>query len=301
MTALVTGASGYLGYHLTAKLAERGEAVIAVLRPTSRADHLAALGDRVTVHIDDATSDGLTGVFADTEIETVYHLAAHRPGGGAEDEDATTGANVRFGVRLLDAMADGDCRILVNAGSYWQFNAEGERAPNSLYAAAKQEFQDILADRVEDNAVRAVSLILFDIYGPGDWRGGVTAALCRAARGEAVDMTDGEQVLDMVHVSDVADAFLTAGALIRDGKIGNLHQHYFIGSGHRASLREIAAVFETVCNCPLSLNWGALDYRSNQIFSPCPAEPTLPGWEPHLSLDAGLADIVRELTLSETA
>ena len=114
-------------------------------------------------------------------------------------------------------------------------------------------------------------------------------------------MTGGEQVLDLVHVTDVVDAFLTAGAQIRDGKIGNPHQQYFIGSGHRASLREIAAVFETVCERPLSLNWGALDYRPNQIFLPCPAEPALSGWQPRLSLNAGLADIVRELTLSDTA
>jgi nucleoside-diphosphate-sugar epimerase len=243
----------------------------------------------------------LTSIFSDTEIKTVYHLAAHRPGGGTEDEDAMAEANVRFDVRLLNAMAGGDCRTLVNAGSYWQFNGEGERAPNSLYATAKQEFQDILADRVDDYAIRAVSLVLFDIYGPGDWRGGVTAALCRAAQGEIVDMTGGEQVLDMVYVSDVVDAFLTAGAFIRDGKIGNPHQHYFIGSGQRAGLREIATVFEAACERPLALNWGALDYRRNQIFSPCPAEPALPGWEPRVSLDEGFAGIVREMHLGVSA
>lgn len=306
MTALVTGASGYLGYHLTAKLAERGEAVIAVLRPTSRNDHLAALGDRVTFHFDDATLDGLRRVFADKKIETVYHLATHRPGSVPENKEETTEANVRFGVRLLNAMADGDCRTLVNVGSYSQFNGEGERAPNSFYAAAKQEFQDILADRVgdgnrDDGVLRAVSLIPFDVYGPGDWRNNIIAVLCRAAQGEAVDVTGGEQVLEMVHVSDVADAFLSAGALIRDGNIGNPHQHYFIGSGRRASLREIADVFETVCKRPLAINWGALTYCPNQIFSPCPAEPALPGWEPRVSLDEGFADIVREMNLSDSA
>ena len=87
MTALVTGASGYLGYHLTAKLAERGDDVVAVLRPTSRTDHLQALGDRVSVHIDDATSEGMTGVFTDTKIEAVYHLAAQRPGSSNDNDE----------------------------------------------------------------------------------------------------------------------------------------------------------------------------------------------------------------------
>lgn len=42
--ALVTGASGFIGYHVAARLVERGHAVRALVRPTSPTSHLEALG-----------------------------------------------------------------------------------------------------------------------------------------------------------------------------------------------------------------------------------------------------------------
>ena len=131
--------------------------------------------------------------------------------------------------------------------------------------------------------------------------GGVTAALRRAGRGESVDMSDGKQILDMVHVADVVDGFLTAARLLKLGKLGRRHQRYFLGSGRRATLKDIAAAFEAASGRPLTINWGALDYRRNQIFEPCPAEPPLPDWSPRRSLEAGFAELAGELNLSNAS
>ena len=41
---LVTGASGFIGTHLVAALAARGDEVTCLVRNSSKADHLQALG-----------------------------------------------------------------------------------------------------------------------------------------------------------------------------------------------------------------------------------------------------------------
>jgi nucleoside-diphosphate-sugar epimerase len=300
MAVLVTGASGYIGHHLTKRLVEEGETVTAILRPSSQPDRIRALGGGVRIYVDDGTPDGLAEAFDGGPIETVFHLAAHRPGGGKDDRDATLETNVDFSTRLWHAARQNNCKAFVNTGSYWQFDAAGNPAANSIYAETKQTFQDFLDAHSGDGGPAAVTLVLFDVYGPGDWRGGVMAAFSRAAKGQPIDMSGGEQVLDMVHVSDVVDGFMTATALLKRGGIGPAHRSYFLGSGHRASLKDIAAVFRAACGRPLSLNWGTLDYRTNQVFQPCPAQPALPEWNPARSLDAGLAELAEELNLSNT-
>src|SRR4029077_16378484 len=73
MTTLVTGASGFLGSHVVRLLAERGEWVRVLLRPTSETRLLESLAvERVWGDLRDPGSleKALTGV------RTVYHVAA---------------------------------------------------------------------------------------------------------------------------------------------------------------------------------------------------------------------------------
>lgn len=73
MTTLVTGASGFLGSHVTRLLAQRGERIRVLLRPTSHTRLLEGLAvERVSGDLRDPASleQALAGV------RTVYHVAA---------------------------------------------------------------------------------------------------------------------------------------------------------------------------------------------------------------------------------
>jgi dihydroflavonol-4-reductase len=73
MTALVTGATGFLGNHVARLLAERGERVRVLVRPGSETGRLEGLPvDLVAGDLRDAASL----VHATKGVETVYHVAA---------------------------------------------------------------------------------------------------------------------------------------------------------------------------------------------------------------------------------
>jgi len=73
MTTLVTGASGFLGNHVVRLLAERGERIRVLLRPTSPTRLLEGLAvERVSGDLRDPAS--LDKAVAGVRI--VYHLAA---------------------------------------------------------------------------------------------------------------------------------------------------------------------------------------------------------------------------------
>lgn len=69
---LVTGASGFIGMHLTESLLSQGDDVVCLARKTSQVQHLRDLGARV-IYGDVTNPDSLRGVLSG--IQVVYHLA----------------------------------------------------------------------------------------------------------------------------------------------------------------------------------------------------------------------------------
>jgi nucleoside-diphosphate-sugar epimerase len=70
--ALITGASGFIGQHLTSALVARGDEVTCLVRRTSQVEGLNRLGVRM-VYGDVAQPQGLNAAVAGQEV--VYHLA----------------------------------------------------------------------------------------------------------------------------------------------------------------------------------------------------------------------------------
>jgi nucleoside-diphosphate-sugar epimerase len=163
----------------------------------------------------------------------------------------------------------------VNAGTYFEFDAAGNYCPASLYAASKRAFADLLEEACLHRGIGGITLIIFDVYGPADWRGKLLPALIAASKTSTpVKMSPGEQLLDLVHVEDVARAFEIAARQTRVGR----HERFGIDSGHRQSLRAVVETLEAGLGRAIPAQFGALAYRSNQIMSPVANLPRLSGW-----------------------
>jgi nucleoside-diphosphate-sugar epimerase len=78
MTALVTGASGFIGGHLAEELARRGHEVRALVRPSSKTDLLARSGAEL---VPGSLEDRASLAAAAAGVDWVFHLAAviHAP------------------------------------------------------------------------------------------------------------------------------------------------------------------------------------------------------------------------------
>src|SRR5688572_4101979 len=98
----VTGATGFVGYHVAKRLLEHGHAVRALARPTSRTENLAALKIQPVVgDLQDRASlrDAVRG------CQTVFHVAAdYRL--WARDPQELYRSNVDGTLNLLHAAKD---------------------------------------------------------------------------------------------------------------------------------------------------------------------------------------------------
>lgn len=57
------------------------------------------------------------------------------------------------------------------------------------------------------------------------------------------------------------------------------------------AVRALVDRYARVLGVPIPVQWGARPPRPRETFIPWTAGEVLPGWTPHISLDAGLADL----------
>ena len=280
--ALVTGATGFIGSRLCRKLHETGWTVQFVVRDKSR-NGVAGLPGIAFWH--DGTTEGMARLVADARPDVVFHLASlylamHRPG----DVETLCRSNILLGTQLLDAMAAHRIPYFINTGTGFQHYRNADYNPLNLYAATKQAFQDMVTYYVEAHALRAVTLQLCDSYGPQDSRPKIWKSLQETSGSLA--MSPGRQKIDLVHVDDIADAYLVAAKRLMAGKVRG-HEIFALSSGNFVTLRQLVALYAAATGKKLSVIWGGRPYRRREIMMPWRKGRRLPGWRPKIGLKNG--------------
>jgi nucleoside-diphosphate-sugar epimerase len=295
-TILVTGATGFIGTHLTRRLVADGWDVHLVVRAGADLRRLGPAAERVKAHIHDSTTEGMVALVGAARPDLVIHLASlflvqHSPA----DVSRLVASNVLFGTQLVEAMTRHGMTRLLNTGTSWQHFENRDASPVNLYAATKEAFDAVLAYYVEAQGLKVLTLKLCDTYGPDDPRPKLFTLLRKTAvGGQPLAMSPGEQLLDLVHIDDVVEAYrLAAERLLADQVVG--HERYAVSSGAARPLREVVLVFEEAAGTKLPIEWGGRPYRSREVMRPWDRGRPVPGWRPRV----GLLDGIRRTLAAE--
>lgn len=287
--ALLTGVTGFIGGKLAERLLADGWTVAAIVRPTSDTSRLPA---ELDTHAFDGGAARLTQIVAAATPDVVFHLASlylaeHKP----EQVDDLVASNILFPAQLAEAMTAAGATRLVNTGTAWQHYGTGDYNPVNLYAATKQACEDLLRFYHEARGVSVVTLRLFDTYGAGDKRRKLLQLLVDAAvSGEVLEMSPGEQIVDLTHVDDVVTAFVVAGRRVLDAPVPLLER--FLISGERFPVRALAPLVSEGLGRPVDAVFGARPYRAREVMVPVdPVGHSLPGWQPERRLRDELAGL----------
>ena len=235
---LVTGASGFLGGHVVARLAAAGTPVLAQGRDIRRSAALEAAGHTV-MRRDlsqpfDAKSDAGFG-----DIDAIVHCAAlSSPFGRLADFEA---ANVTATRNLVDFARKRGVQRFVQISTpsvCFAFRdqlgvTENSPLPDPVnhYARTKRQGEDIVLAATD---IGPVVLRPRGIYGAGDRA--LLPRLLQAARRPLPLFRDGQARIDLTHVDDVVDAVFAALAAgsAAEGQIVN------ISGGEVLAVRHIA-------------------------------------------------------------
>lgn len=291
--ALVTGATGFVGSNLACRLVREGWQVHIVTRPGSKLP-AAPEFSRVTAHAHDGTTEGMIRLVAAARPGVVFHVASlFLSGHTARDIAPLIQSNVLFATQLVEAMDENGVRCLINTGTSWQHFENRDYSPVNLYAATKQAFEAILQYYVEAKSLNVITLKLFDTYGPNDPRPKLLHLLEKTARSkEPLAMSPGEQLIDLVHIDDVIDAYLLAADQVRQPAYAG-HHAYAVTSGRPLRLKDLASIYGDATGTPVPIQWGGRPYRPREVMNPWDKGETLPGWKPRIPLEEGFARLAR--------
>lgn len=289
---LITGATSFTGKHLVKKLVDEKKYNITLLvRKNSNLDLIGDCIKFVTIHIYDNTYHSIDEVFKKNNFDCVIHLAANialniEPSKISDMVDA----NLKLGIFILEAMNTYKCKYIINTSSYWQNFMKGQ-IPNSLYAATKAAFENIIDYYVWNKKISAISLKLYDVYGHNDHRDKLISNLLRDKNCESkYELTDGKQKIYLVYIDDVLDAYTHSMSLIQGSEFINNHHIYGVKGDNKITLREFVNILESIRKKKFNISWGVINYDKTQIMEPY-EEKNLIHWRPKVSLDKGVKSI----------
>jgi len=286
----VTGATGLIGRRLVELLGERGHDVVAVARNiTSLPSGLA------TRTLDVTDRDAVRRALAELKPKVIVHLAGMVTGARQIDQVLPNlQTNLLGTIYVLMAAREIGCERVVLSGTLLQDPtvADGHPIPPSPYGASKWA-ADAYA-RMFDALFGLPVVILRPsmVYGPGqrDLTKVIPYVISTTLRGELPQLTSGDWEVDWLYVDDAAAAFVAA--VERSGLDGLTID---LGSGQRATVRNIVERLMVLLGAPRQARFGALEDRPHEASRPIDVERTrrLLDWTPAVGIDAGLARTVR--------
>jgi dTDP-6-deoxy-L-talose 4-dehydrogenase (NAD+) len=296
MKVLVTGAGGFIGSQVVRQLAVDGHQVVAVERNSQHSGQMITAppgASMVAVDLDDVAA--VRELFRTTVPDALIHLAWYANPGDYLTSHANL-TSLAMTAALVEVALAAGCRKLVLAGSCAEY-APQERPvvesdpidAHTIYAACKQSAWQIARVLATEAAAELAWGRIFHIHGPGEdqnrlipWVAGQLAA------GSAVPLTDGSQVRDHLHVSDVAAGLV---ALLAPGATGS----YNICSGQPVTLRSVLEAVGKIVGRAELLKFGALPHRprENMFLAGDSSRLRALGWAPRFGLEEGLSDALR--------
>ncbi|HEX4412803.1 MAG TPA: NAD-dependent epimerase/dehydratase family protein [Lacipirellulaceae bacterium] len=211
MTSLVTGATGFVGRHLLARLAEQAEPVRAMYRDEGRRQQYITHGETaICGDICDPTvmRDAVAG------SDVIYHCAAAHSTSTPDEIRRTNLAAVETLLDATKAVAPKARIVLLSSLNVLgnnSFVAATEDSPrkitHDLHADLKTA-AEVVAERAIGAGTDIVILRPGLIYGAGDLN---FSKLARAiARGKLVYIGSCDNIVPVVHVDDVVQAMILA-------------------------------------------------------------------------------------------
>jgi nucleoside-diphosphate-sugar epimerase len=311
---LLTGATGLIGSRTIAPLLQAGHEVHAFSRGSR-----AFIGDRGVLSDEGRGSlaDGDRGARSDVhwhavdlldpeatcaavhevQADALLHFAWYAEHGRFwESAENLPWVGATLNLLRLFGEAGGARAVLAGSCAEYEWGGEGicsevgtPLRPATLYGTAKHATQMVASAYAKGVGIQLAWGRIFLCYGPGEDERRLVPSVTRALlAGDEAEVSDGEQLRDLMHVDDVARAFV---ALLDSTVSGAIN----IASGEEVRLAEVIALIAAEVGRPELVRLGALPRRESdppKLLATVSRLREGVGFERQITLEQGIRDTV---------
>ena len=293
---LITGASGFIGSHLTCLLLECGAEISIIVRYNSFEHNirLGSLWDKVDIIEADIRNIDSLYPLRSKRFDFIFHLAAYNHVGNSffhVGEALETNNNGT--ANLLESVKDYGKFIYISTSEVYgkqecvPFIEDMYPHPNSPYSVGKYagELYSLMKQRQANNPI--VVIRPFNAFGPyQSTRAVIPELIVKALRGKVIATTEGKQTREFNFVTDLAEGMLLAA--LSDKVVGEIVN---LGTGKDIAIRDIVSLIHKKTKSKSELRIGELPTRPNEIWkmrADAAKAQKLLGWKPNVSFEEGL-------------
>ncbi|MBE2234076.1 MAG: NAD-dependent epimerase/dehydratase family protein [Anaerolinea sp.] len=298
-SVLVTGATGFIGSHLTRRLLDTGCDVWILNRKGSDSWRIADILHKLNIvngELGTITAEEILEILP-SGIRYVFHLAAAGVNQSQAFDALAMQTNIMGTANLLQWARQILPERFLYCGSCFEYGP-GESlhedllpAPNSDYGASKAAAWMLVQACFRRYRLPVVSLRPFTVFGPfeGTHRL-IPYVISKTLQEDSIALTGGIQTRDFIFIEDVIDAFLQA-AVCKDA----IGQTFNICTGQATQIRSVVNMIVELIGGNAQPQFGLIPYRDDELWvhsgSPSAAHDVL-GWKAKHSLRQGLENTI---------
>ncbi|MDF1613089.1 NAD-dependent epimerase/dehydratase family protein [Stygiobacter electus] len=266
-TILLTGVTGFIGSNLLEALLKQGYFVLGIKRSTSNLWRIKEFLGNKNLKLIDIDNHSFDSVFKENKVDIVIHSAW----GGVKAEDRNDLTiqikNYEFSFKLFSIAIKNNVDKIVSLGSQAEYGRYEGRIdenypckPVDAYGTAKVDTSKALKALAKDTNTKWFWIRLFSLFGPKEDKNWLLPfAINKMLKNEDIDLTKCEQQYDYLFIEDFCNGILQ---ILDSDKSGV----YNFSSNMSVQLKEILLMIKDITKSKSKLNFGALQYRDNQVM-----------------------------------
>lgn len=299
---VITGATSFIGIHLLQEWMKRDDCrIVAIIRPNSQNKKRIPNDERIHI-IECAMEDYNTLNQQIGSADYFFHLAWEGSRVPYRDNKAIQQKNYECALKAMHLSESIGCQLFLGTGSQAEYgltscmvNEKSPCNPNTVYGREKLHACIDLKKMAKESDTRFIWTRIFSIYGKYDYpKTLLMTVLEKMHKNETIEMTEGIQMWDYLHVKDAARAMVLLAESQSNSGIFNL------ASGDYKPLREYIIEIKNILQSKSKLKFGVVPYEPVGPVNLIPDVNKIKNaiqWSPEISFEEGIRDLQRELLM----
>ena len=271
LKVFITGATGFLGFHVVQRLLVRGHSVVAGHRAHSDLWRLKAVrGSLELVETDLSSRTSIENALRNHPSDVIIHCAAYGVKYEEQDVNQAFRVNVQGTSHLILAAKEVGISRFIHIGSCFEYGSKNHPIhenevlePTSLYGVSKASGTLLALLLSKQNNVPLAVVRLFGLWGPLEGKDRlVPQIIYHCLSGIPLKLTGCEQIRDYIFVEDAADMLVD---LVEIPEF-NSYEIFNLASGIPIKLKEFVTKIASLFHQEDLMLFGKLPYRPTEMW-----------------------------------